>query len=54
MFIYFKQQRQPDESFGDFCNRVGIEAIRQFVTNYQSSFSMNTDINNSSVDLNQL
>ncbi|NES06827.1 MAG: sulfite reductase, ferredoxin dependent, partial [Okeania sp. SIO2F4] len=48
MFIYFKQQRQPDESFGDFCNRVGIEAIRKFVTNYQSSFSMNTDINNSS------
>ncbi|MGD1804879.1 sulfite reductase, ferredoxin dependent, partial [Dapis sp. BLCC M126] len=47
IFIYFKQQRQPDESFGDFCNRVGIEAIRQFVTNYQSSFSMNTDINNS-------
>jgi len=49
MFIYFKQQRQPDESFGDFCNRVGIEAIRKFVTNYQSSFSMNTDINNSSL-----
>ncbi|MGB3514293.1 MAG: sulfite reductase, ferredoxin dependent [Microcoleaceae cyanobacterium] len=46
IFVYFKQQRQPDESFGDFCNRVGIEAIRQFVTNYQSSFSMNTDINN--------
>ncbi|GGA19635.1 hypothetical protein CYANOKiyG1_34310 [Okeania sp. KiyG1] len=49
IFIYFKQQRQPDESFGDFCNRVGIEAIRQFVTNYQSSFSMNTDINNSTL-----
>ena len=49
MFIYFKQQRQPDESFGDFCNRVGIEAIRKFVTNYQPSFSMNTDINNSSL-----
>ena len=48
IFIYFKQQRQPDESFGDFCNRVGIEAIRKFVTNDQSSFSMNTDINNSS------
>ncbi len=46
IFLYFKEQRQPDESFGDFCNRVGIEAIRQFVTNYQSSFSMNTDINN--------
>lgn len=47
IFVYFKQQKQPDESFGDFCNRVGIEAIRQFVTNYQSSsFSMNTDINN--------
>ncbi len=47
IFVYFKQQRQPDESFGDFCNRVGIESIHQFVTNYQSSLSMNTDINNS-------
>ena len=46
IFVYFKQQRQPDESFGDFCNRVGIETIRHFVTNYQPSFSMNTDINN--------
>ena len=49
IFIYFKQQRQPDENFGDFCDRVGIEAIRMFVTNYQSSLSMNTDINNSSL-----
>ena len=50
IFIYFKQQRQPDESFGDFCNRIGIEAIHKFVTNYQSSFSMNTDINNPSLN----
>ena len=50
IFIYFKQQRQPEESFGDFCNRIGIEAIHKFVTNYQSSFSMNTDINNPSLN----
>jgi sulfite reductase (ferredoxin) len=30
VFTFFKQERQTDESFGDFCNRVGLDAIRQF------------------------
>jgi len=30
VFVYFKQSRQLDEKFGDFCDRVGLEAIRQF------------------------
>jgi sulfite reductase (ferredoxin) len=50
IFVYFKQERQLNESFGDFCDRVGFDAIRQSVTNYQSSFSMNTDINNQTIN----
>jgi sulfite reductase (ferredoxin) len=45
IFVFFKQKRQASESFGDFCHRVGLESIRQFVTNYQSTDSMITEIN---------
>jgi sulfite reductase (ferredoxin) len=45
IFVYFKQKRQKSESFGNFCDRVGLESIRQFVTNYQSADSMTTEIN---------
>ena len=45
IFVYFKQKRQLSESFGNFCDRVGLESIRQFVTNYQSTDSMTTEIN---------
>ncbi|MGB3533420.1 MAG: sulfite reductase, ferredoxin dependent [Microcoleaceae cyanobacterium] len=41
MFVYFKQDRQPGESFGDFCSRVGFDNIRQFVTHYQPMPSIN-------------
>lgn len=36
IFVYFQKDRQADESFGDFCDRVGFEAIRQFTVSYQS------------------
>ncbi len=29
MLEYFKRDRKPDEGFGDFCNRVGLESIRE-------------------------
>jgi sulfite reductase (ferredoxin) len=45
IFVYFKQKRQASESFGDFCDRVGLESIRQFVTNRKSTDSMITEIN---------
>ncbi|MBE9163351.1 MULTISPECIES: sulfite reductase, ferredoxin dependent [Microcoleaceae] len=45
IFVYFKQKRQLSESFGNFCDRVGLESIRQFVTNHQSADSMTTEIN---------
>lgn len=36
IFVYFKKDRQAGESFGDFCNRVGLESIRTFAEQYQS------------------
>ncbi|WP_068818086.1 sulfite reductase, ferredoxin dependent [Phormidesmis priestleyi] len=35
LFVYFKQSRTDGESFGDFCDRVGFDALRQFVSDYQ-------------------
>jgi sulfite reductase (ferredoxin) len=29
MLTYFKQDRKPDEGFGDFCDRVGLASIRE-------------------------
>jgi sulfite reductase (ferredoxin) len=34
MFAYFKESRETEESFGDFCNRVGFDAIREYAANY--------------------
>jgi sulfite reductase (ferredoxin) len=34
LFVLFREQRQPNESFGDFCDRIGFEALRQFCENY--------------------
>lgn len=36
VFAFFKHSRQAGESFGDFCDRVGIEAIQSFAATYQS------------------
>ncbi|AUT03843.1 sulfite reductase, ferredoxin dependent [Nostoc sp. CENA543] len=35
IFVYFKQSRTPEESFGDFCDRVGFDAIREFASQYE-------------------
>lgn len=34
LFAYFKQDRNVGESFGDFCDRVGFDALRQFAATY--------------------
>jgi sulfite reductase (ferredoxin) len=34
IFTYFKDDRKPDESFGDFCDRVGLAAIHEFAANF--------------------
>ena len=33
VFVYFKQSRQAGEQLGDFCDRVGLQSIRQFAIN---------------------
>ncbi|MEH2240558.1 sulfite reductase, ferredoxin dependent [Nostoc sp.] len=35
IFVYFKKSRKSKESFGDFCDRVGFDAIREFVSTYE-------------------
>ena len=35
MFVYFKESKETEESFGDFCNRVGFDAIREYAGNYK-------------------
>lgn len=35
LFVYFKQDRKPDESFGDFCNRTGFDALKAFSAAYK-------------------
>jgi sulfite reductase (ferredoxin) len=38
LLVYFKQERQKQqivESFGDFCNRVGLEALQKFAATYK-------------------
>jgi sulfite reductase (ferredoxin) len=39
LFVYFKQERQESESFGEFCHRLGFDALRQFSASYQSKAS---------------
>ncbi len=34
MFAFFKKGRQASESFGDFCDRIGFEALRNFSESY--------------------
>lgn len=49
IFVDFKMHRLPDESFGDFCDRVGFEAMRQFTTTYLADSTMTTETNETEV-----
>jgi sulfite reductase (ferredoxin) len=35
IFICFKQYREKNEAFGDFCNRYGFEGLRAFEAEYE-------------------
>jgi sulfite reductase (ferredoxin) len=35
LFVCFKQNRKHDESFGDFCHRVGLDTLRHFASTYE-------------------
>jgi sulfite reductase (ferredoxin) len=48
IFVYFKQTRDSGESFGDFCDRVGFDAIREFATKYESQTTAVVDITDDS------
>ncbi|WP_414564089.1 MULTISPECIES: sulfite reductase, ferredoxin dependent [unclassified Anabaena] len=40
IFVYFDKSRNSEESFGDFCDRLGFDALREFANNYEpGSFS---------------
>lgn len=36
LFVFFRDGRKKGESFGDFCDRVGFEALRQFSATYNA------------------
>lgn len=36
VFVLFKKERQAGESFGNFCDRIGLDAIQQFASTYAS------------------
>ncbi|MBD3880673.1 sulfite reductase, ferredoxin dependent [Phormidium tenue FACHB-886] len=36
VFVNFKKNRKPSENFGDFCDRVGLAALREFALTYES------------------
>ena len=36
VFVYFKQQRQAGESFGDFCDRKGADDLLAWTQQYQA------------------
>ena len=37
LLVFFRDGRRAGESFGDFCNRVGFEALGQFAATYDPS-----------------
>jgi sulfite reductase (ferredoxin) len=48
ILVYFKQSRQPGEIFGDFCDRVGFDAIREFAAQYESQVVASPEITDDS------
>jgi len=36
LLVYFKADRQPGESLGDFCHRKGVEELLRFDAEYKS------------------
>jgi sulfite reductase beta subunit-like hemoprotein len=36
VFVYFKQAREPGESLGDFCHRIGLAGLLAFADQFQT------------------
>lgn len=41
LFVCFKKNRKRNESFGDFCHRVGFDTLRQFTATYEPAAAKN-------------
>ena len=41
ILAFYKQKGQKEESFGEFCSRVGFEAIREYAENYDPKQTAN-------------
>jgi sulfite reductase (ferredoxin) len=37
LLLFFKESRTPNESFGDFCHRIGFEALKNYSQEYQKA-----------------
>ena len=37
LFVYFKQDRQPKETFGDFCHRKGLEDLLAYAEQFAAN-----------------
>jgi sulfite reductase (ferredoxin) len=46
LLVMFKKKRRKNESFGDFCDRTGFEALRDFAANYDPNSSQKTNSQN--------
>jgi sulfite reductase (ferredoxin) len=54
VFVYFKQSRQPGESFGDFGDRVGLDTIREFAAQYEPESAEAAEITDNSDGLTEV
>lgn len=43
LLVYFKRNKHKGESFGQFCHRVGFDALREFSANYQLGSEQNME-----------
>ncbi len=53
IFVYFKKSRKSKESFGDFCDRVGFDAIREFASTYEPQTANGTSKSRHRVNLKE-
>ena len=37
LFVYFKTERQPQETFGDFCFRKGVADLQAWAGNFATA-----------------
>lgn len=48
LLVYFKCQREPGESFGVFCNRVGFDELRRFSENFSYPYECENQVSSCS------